>query len=67
MTAPEAIVRLPTLPVFSDIHAMLSGWVYGQDCTTHAAKYLVRREGGEWERKGTGTKRRHALYTAACP
>lgn len=40
MTAPEAIVRLPMLPVFSDIQAMFSGCVYGQDWTTHAAMYL---------------------------
>ena len=40
MTAPEATVRLPTLPVFSDIHAMFSGCEYGHDWTTHAAKYL---------------------------
>ena len=40
ITAPDAIVRFPTDPVFSDIHAMLRGCEYGQVCTTHAAKYL---------------------------
>ena len=37
MTAPDATVRLPTLPVFSLIHAMFSGCVDGHDATMIAA------------------------------
>jgi len=41
ITAPLAIVRFPTEPVFSDIHAMFRGCVDGHDATTTAAKYLA--------------------------
>jgi len=40
ITDPDAKVLLPTLPVFSDIQAIFNGWVYGQEATTIAAKYL---------------------------
>ena len=49
ITAPDAIVRFPTLPVFSDIHAMFKGCVYGQDCTTQAAKYLITTKSNDFQ------------------
>ena len=42
MTAPDAIVFLPTEPVFSVIHAMFRGCVYGQELMMHTAKYLAK-------------------------
>jgi hypothetical protein len=42
ITAPDATVRFPMLPVFSDIHPMFRGWLYGQDATIIAPKYLGR-------------------------
>lgn len=45
ITAPDAIVLFPTLPVFCDIHAMFSGCVVGHEETRQAAKYLKIRRG----------------------
>ena len=41
IAAPLATVRFPTDPVFSDIQAMIRGFMEGQDATMTAAKYLA--------------------------
>ena len=60
------MVLFPTLPVFSDIHAMFRGWVIGQLETTQAAKYLFN--GHEYHRtlKQSNVRKCHLPHSTAC-